>query len=168
MKYLKCSCIRKQLELLFDETFHVNGNSDVEGLKSSCLSLPFLKSGIYVDCNFIALRNADDVFSSLGKTTGNHENGQDKRIFGIIPEAGKKGDATAAVIRSIDKMFVCSSNSSVKEFANWKFADLCGNLAMEWIMEHGKPKLNNFLDSLPSENAKFLQVNSQCKPNNTQ
>jgi hypothetical protein len=104
-----------------------------------------------VDCNFLALRNADDLFSSLLESTSKSENGVNKGIFGIITAIGNH-----SAIRSIDAKVVCSSKSSVEGFADWKFADLRGDLSLEKFTENGV--IDSLQGLLPLENVKFLQV----------
>jgi hypothetical protein len=146
--------------MVFDEVVHVDGKHELRHQKESCSSLPFLKYGIYVGCDFLALRNADDLFSSLLESTSKSGKTVVEGLFGVIPQLGKKSDAADA-IRNIEKKFVCSIKCCGESKLDWRFADLGGELSLNVVNEEDQTTLGSLVYSIKNENAKFLQVNSQ-------
>jgi hypothetical protein len=146
--------------MVFDEVVQVDGKHELCHQKESCSSLPFLKCGIYVGCDFLALRNADDLFSSFLESTSKSENTVIEGLFGVIPQLGKKSDAADAV-RNIEKKFVCSIKCSGESKVDWRFADLGGELSLNVVNEEDHTPWGSLVHSMKKENARFLQVNSQ-------
>jgi hypothetical protein len=119
--------------------------------------LPFLRCGIYVSCDFLALRNSDDLFSSLLESPSKSEDAVLEELFGVVPQIRKESDVANAIF-SIGQRFLCSLKCSGERLADRRFADLGGDLSLNVVKEEDQTTLETLLCSMKNEDAKFLQV----------